>query len=124
MLLLTYVFKVRSASREAVSLRVGPRATMHLTNRALLPDGGARAASARSMCLKLNHRARRSRGAFGNYQIATFGLAFSQHQLTDRADSVDDGRAGRVGHERRQRLQRTVAIGVIGERRRHTAASA
>src|ERR1700722_3460540 len=69
----------------------------------------------RSMPLNLHDGARLGGGALRYHQIAPFVLALARHQLTDRPDGVDDGRTGGVGHEGRERLQRTVAIGAVGE---------
>jgi hypothetical protein len=48
----------------------------------------------------LDQRARSFRAALGDHEVAALGLLLVLHDLTYRANGVDDGRAGRVGHER------------------------
>lgn len=66
------------------------------------------ASSARaSMGLFLHYRALRIRITCTNDQITTLGRGSIRDNLADRPDGVDDGGAGRIGHEFGKRLNRT-----------------
>jgi hypothetical protein len=63
--------------------------------------------------LNLNRGADLVRGAWRDYQIAPLVRLRGLHDLTDRADGVDDCRSRRVGHEGGQWLQRAAAVGFV-----------
>lgn len=74
---------------------------------AQLVASGARA----SMGLFLHYRALRIRITSTNDQITALGRGSIRDNLADRPDGVDDGGAGRIGHELGKRLNRTRPVG-------------
>src|SRR5882672_10558655 len=51
-----------------------------------------------------------------DYQISPLGLCRTPDDLPDWPGRVDDGGAGWIGHERRERLQRSAAVGLVRQR--------
>src|SRR5205823_14114372 len=61
-------------------------------------------------------------GPGGDHQVTPRALILAAHQLTDRPDRVDDGRARRIRHEALQRLERAAA-GRLARQRQHVRLS-
>src|SRR5260370_30255995 len=61
-------------------------------------------------------------GPGGDHQVTPRALVLAAHQLTDRPDRVDDGRARRIRHEALQRLERAAA-GRLARQRQHVTLS-
>src|SRR5258708_39072546 len=50
-------------------------------------------------------------------EITARDLVLALHHLRDRSGGIDDSRTCRVGHERRQWLERALAVGLLCKRK-------
>src|SRR5258706_7572777 len=55
-------------------------------------------------------------GPRNDHEVAAWHVVLSLHDLSDRADGVDNGGARLVRRECLQQLEGTTAIGILGER--------
>ena len=75
-------------------------------------EGGHREASS-GLRLNLDRLTRLCRSSGCDDEIALRRICVTLYHLTDRSDCIDDGRAGRVGHETGKRLETAGAFGIV-----------